>query len=377
MRFPLSIIIPTRNRPQQCAATVNAVLKFDHDFELVVFESSEDFSTEAYPLHDPRVRIVQGDSSFNMTQCFEAAVLEARRDFVCMIGDDDGVTPSLFQWVSRAARDNYTSITNRVDRYVMYNWPDVKSIYFGDRDSGRLQLLIGTNGASDADLVGERKKFLRNAGQGCGTLPRVYHGIVSRFVLEEMRSRFGQCFDGVSPDVSFSYFASMVSKRHAVVDNPLTISGQSAGSNAGRSAMHQHKGDLWSDPHMQRYRGTNWPAEIPAFFSVETVWGQATLSAIANAHPADLKDFPFNWYYALLLVKHPDRWRETMGAVRQNGAATTSGLALQLARVVFGQAMQLGGRIGRRIRPPAGVISADAADIATASQIVARYLEDA
>jgi glycosyltransferase involved in cell wall biosynthesis len=371
----LSIIIPTRNRAAQCAKTVASVLAFDRDFELVLFDSSETDDLGSHLPDDPRIRIVRGSSGFNMTQCFEAAVAEARGDFVCMIGDDDGVTPQLFAWADRAERDGLASVTTDPDYFAMYNWPGLRSRYFGEANTGKLFLKQGGGSARLAPLPAERAAFLANGGQGCGSLPRVYHGLVRRSLLDGMRARFGRCFDGVSPDVSFSYFAALMEQPHMVIDRPLAISGQSLGSNAGRSAMREHKGDLWSDPHMLRYRGVHWPADVPQFFSVETVWGQATLSAVEVAGGGERGAFGFAHYYARLLVAHPDRRTETLAAVDANPAVGRAQVAAGFVREAGRTGWGVARKLWRKAVPDRAIEVLAAPDIETASRLAAERLE--
>ncbi len=374
MTLSLSILIPTRNRPVQCAATVSAVLAFDADFELIVHDSSEGNDLAALLPPDSRLRLARGDSGHNMTQCFEASVIHASRDYVCMIGDDDGVTPELFKWAERAGQDGIASVTCDPACYAMYNWPDVRSKYFGDSGSGKLFLRAGGPGSVVEDSARSIARFLDQAGQGCQSMPRVYHGLVSRRLLDAIRARYGRCFDGVSPDVSFAYFAASLGQPHHVVERPMTISGQSAGSNAGRSAMREHKGDLWSDPHMQRYRDVMWPAELPAFFSVETVWGQATLAALERAGGADLGRFDFHRLYARLLLAHPDRAGETLAAFRANDRAQASALAAALAGEAAATGRTVVRKLWRRLLPDREVTILSAPDIATASRLTAERL---
>jgi len=378
---PLSIIIPTKNRKSQCIDTVKAVLAYADEFQLIVFDTSDD--TELAPsldaLGDRRLCYVSGPTRLNMTECFERAVALGSGRFVCMIGDDDGIAPSLFRWLERCDRAGFTSVTSRPDSYALYNWPDVTSKYFGSAASGKVTIRAARgDGCKDVDLAAELAEFLGGAGQGCGSLPRVYHGLIRRDILDAMRIRFGRCFDGVSPDVSFSYFASKCSTRHAVVNDVLTISGACAASNAGRSAMRRHKGDLWSDPHMVRYTDEPWPREVPEFFSVETVWAQATLKAIDHAAASDRAIYGFAYLYALCLLRHPDRARETLRAVVEHIAPVAAPAALPfLARVLL-RLMRLAARdafgvarkIAQRIWPDPLVRAYKAASVVEASGIV-------
>jgi Glycosyl transferase family 2 len=316
----LSIVIPTRNRQKQCLETLQAILMYQNDMDLVVFDSSdaEDLRSDIVKLSDDRINYVYTRSVTNITECFEAAVEQATGQFVCMIGDDDGITPYLFEWAKRAAENNISSVSTHESNYAYYNWPDIRSKYFGAQISGQLFFHFEPVTVSNpVNMATSIDKFLGGAGQGCGHLPRIYHGLVSRRTLLQMKAQYGQCFAGVSPDVSFSLLASFTTEKHYVIIEPLTISGSSAVSNAGRSAMRQHQGDLWDDPHMKNFRDETWPADVPAFFSIETVWAQATLAAIQLHDPGMRVRFNHTYLHVLLLVRHPDRARQTMASFRK------------------------------------------------------------
>jgi hypothetical protein len=314
----LTIIVPTNNRQSQCEEVVRSICDFEGDFELIVFDTSDDELLRLLlsDITDSRVNYVRGRPRQNMTENFEQGIRLATGQYVCMIGDDDGVTPFLFKWVRVAAQKGYSSVTTEDGVWVLYNWPGIRSRYFGSIAGGLLR--INAPRVSKGLLrVGpaHAESLLRRAGQGCSSLPRAYHGLVRRDVVELMYKHFGRCFAGVSPDVSFSYLAALVSDHHAVVDEPLTISGASPSSNAGRAAMHRHKGDLWSDPHMRFYQTEHWPRLVPEFFSAETVWAQATLAAMDLAHTFPVGSFNFPLLYSLLLVRHPGHLRDIWRAL--------------------------------------------------------------
>ncbi|WP_242121422.1 glycosyltransferase family 2 protein [Sphingomonas lacusdianchii] len=374
----LSIVIPTKNRQEQCIQTIRSVLSFQDDFELVVFDSSDDgdlLAREFAALGDQRIKHHHVPALKNMTQCFEEAVKYAHGDFICMIGDDDGVTPQLFSWTRRAQREGLTSVTSDPRVYAAYNWPGIRSKYFGEAVSGKLFLRLDpTVSDTVVDARSQIDAFLDNAGQGCSSMPRVYHGIVARSTLTELHAEIGHCFDGVSPDVSFSYFAAYFSPRHAIIDLPLTIGGASVSSNAGRSAMRQHKGDLWSDPHMRSYIGEPWPADVPEFFSVETVWGQATLAAIDRAGRDRRDRFNFSRFYALLLVRHPDRQSEIMKALGHHGRVARAKAIGKVAPVVWEHGVYAAKKVLQRAWPDRKIKTLSADSIEIASDLVAQAL---
>jgi hypothetical protein len=365
-------VIPTKNRQVQCIEAVRSIIAFDELFELIVFDSSDDgtiLGRDLAAFNDERIRHMHVPALANMTQCFEAAITPARGAFVCLIGDDDGITQNLFDWTRRAARDNLTSVTTDPEIYAWYNWPGIRSKYFGDTVSGKLFVRLDDNvKMRTVDARTQIDRFLKAAGQGCESMPRVYHGIVARSTLTEIAAKVGRCFDGVSPDVSFSYFAAHFSPRHAIIDVPLTIGGASVASNAGRSAMRQHKGDLWSDPHMRNYVGEPWPKEVPEFFSVETVWGQATLAALSRVDDDGPDDFNFARFYSLLLIRHPDRWREIAASLKCRNMVQRLCAIGNLVPVAIEHGLYAARKISNRFWPDRKIrtLSADSLSIASA-----------
>jgi hypothetical protein len=354
----LSIVIPTKDRSATCIGTVRALLEYDEPFELVVFDSSSDHGWLDRLPADPRVRVEQASSETNITQCFETAARHARGLYVCLLGDDDGVTPALFRWAALAAEQGWESLSTVPANYAMYNWPDVRSKYFGASVAGQLFLRVGqAPSVQQVDLQLERHRFLASAGQGCGVLPRVYHGLVSRDLLDRIRAAHGACFTGVSPDVSFSYLAAAVGCRHALVALPLTISGASASSNAGRSAMRTHQGELWTDPHMKHFQQEPWPAVIPEFFSVETVWAQASWRAIGMANLGEERAFDLDHLYAVLSLRHREHRalieRSRQAAVQQ-GLRPAGGGAGASLKVGLAEARMLLTKVARKAWRAAG-----------------------
>jgi len=382
----LSIIIPTRDRRRYCEATIRSVLAFDEDFELVVQDTSDEAGLEAFcaSCSDARLRYVRAVGGQGMTADFERALTGFSGAYACMIGDDDGVTPALFEAAREAARRGFDSVVS-TKFSVLYNWPDFSSKYGGTAAAGRLVIgaLDGAFSFRPAQLAPGVEAFLAGAGQGCGRLPRAYHGLVSRALVERMRGRFGSCFAGVSPDVSFAFQAALASERHAEVSWPMTISGASGGSNAGRSARREHVGDLWSDPHMKPFRGVLvWPDVIPEFFSVETVWGQAAWEAVQRAGPEYERRFALPTLYAMCLIRHPDRARLTAAAVaryaarrRLSPAGVWAEVAAALARAGAREGVRVGTAAARRLVPARGNTVRAASDVAEASSLLRSHFE--
>lgn len=308
----LSIIIPTKNREFYCLSTVRSILEYEGNFEVIVCDSSNEeqslaLNKKLIALDDCRLKYVQSDSAYNMTENFNFSIRQASKDYIVIIGDDDGVSPLIFSAVKQCQILGIDSMTSDFF-YFEYNWPDYYSSKSGKVKSSTLYF---DDQFSEEIVKCDVKKILNamynRAGQGCHDMPRAYHGLISKSLRDDLIQRYGNCFFGVSPDVSFSVLAATHSKLHYVARYPLTISGNGGKSNAGRSAAGTHKGDLKNDSHMKNYGNITWPRTVPSFFSVESVWAQATLEAIGLLQIEKREtQFSYSYLYALMLLKHFD-----------------------------------------------------------------------
>lgn len=309
MQSALSIVVPTKNRALYCFSTIKSILAYENSLQLIVQDSSdnEELRQKVETLSDPRLIYKKVSPNLNMTENFDSALQLATGKYVLMIGDDDGISPKVFEAVDICERTGADSVTSS-QFYASYNWPDFRSKYSGDSQAGKLSLNAeNSSSVSEVNLAQQIDNFLSEAGQGCLGLPRIYHGLVSQRLIQEIRNRYGKCFFGVSPDVSFSFLAGLNCRKHLTASFPISIAGASGNSNAGRSALRTHKGELWEDPHMKHYRNEPWPSTIPEFFSVESVWSQASLAAMNLCEPKYKKRFNFALLYALMSIRHPDQ----------------------------------------------------------------------
>jgi hypothetical protein len=82
---------------------------------------------------------------------------------------------------------------------------------------------------------------MRRGGQGAEWLPKVYHGIVRKSLLDELKSETGAYCFGVSPDVYMAMAIAHSVRRQECTDMPLTITGSCVGRTSRMAAKKQHK----------------------------------------------------------------------------------------------------------------------------------------
>jgi hypothetical protein len=385
-RPELSVVIPTKNRAEYCRSAVKGVLAFPGNIEVIVQDSSTDDTTQdsLRKISDERLLYFRVSSTLSMTENFETSLQRATGEYVVMIGDDDGLSPWIWECIALARQNGADSLVTRT-MSLQYYWPDFRSKYRGTALASRL-VIAGfpySGNTAEIDLERERQLFLRCAGQGPLNLPRVYHGLVHRDLLAAMRQRFGRLFFGVSPDVSFAYAAACVSRKHICVDYPVSVSGSAGGSNAGRGARREHTGDLEADPLLQNYKPLLWQDEIPRFVSVETVWGQATVTVLEVAGRTNNVRYSFGRLYALCLLRHWNRRREISRAMKtylrmsgEWGIALYWTVILSMTATLFSDFKRAWAVITRRVSRSAANNVHVAADVAEAMDHLRRLKAD-
>lgn len=308
----LSVVVPTHNRSKYAYHCISTILSIDDSrFELIVSDTStNDLLYELlnkFPnrlIDNPRLKYFRPLEKLDMTGNHNFAISKSNGEYICLIGDDDTITIDAIYAAEWAKNANVEIISPQI--MTNYVWPDFKSLTFGDSHSARLYI---------PRYLGKMKKveskfaidiFLSNASQGTDNLPKIYHGIVKKSLLDKIHLTAGNYFFGSSPDVSGAVALSLCSSSFIRVSYPLTIPGASGGSNTGRSALNQHKGELKDEEQTNSFSISGWSEFIPHFFSVETVWAHAAIETINKIEIGLLEKFNFAKLIALCQIKHPE-----------------------------------------------------------------------
>jgi hypothetical protein len=321
METLLSIAIPTHNRSQYAFHAIQSILAIkSQKLELVVSDTSTDGALEALVQQngsslgaDPRFKYLRPAERLDMTGNHNYAIAAATGEFVCLIGDDDTITEDLLLAAEWAKAHQIDVIAPTV--MSNYVWPDFRSRHFGAGHAGRLYLPSRIGPVHIRQSSDSVTQALANAAQGTDGLPKIYHGIVRRSVLEKAKQLSGAYFHGSSPDVSGAIGLALCTDRFVEIDYPLTIPGASGGSNTGRSAMNQHKGKLGQESQTKAFESAGWSEGVPRFFSVETVWAHAALETIAKIAPANVPRFNFARLIAVCEVLHKEYANEIAEAI--------------------------------------------------------------
>ncbi|MNK73875.1 Spore coat polysaccharide biosynthesis protein SpsA [compost metagenome] len=314
----LSIIIPTRNRPEYAISAIRSALSIaSEEIELIVQDNSDGDELSALLAayeSDGRLRYQHTKERLDVIANFNKALDLARGEYFTFIGDDDGVNPEILDAVRWAKQEGLDALTPTL--IADYFWPDMTQKYYGNKSAGNLRIRPFNGSISFPNVEQGMRECARNAGQNLvhfTALPKVYYGIVKRACMEKVREKTGTYFPGVSPDMSGAMAAASYVQRLGVVDYPLFVPGSSIKSTAGSSARKQHLGRLQDQPHLPHGCWDHWPDRVPSFFAVQTVWAQSLVRTLEATDRYDvLKHFNTPLLHAMCAVFNPPFFRFTL-----------------------------------------------------------------
>lgn len=303
----LSIVIPTKNRFETLFPTVEAILSniTDSRLEVVIQDNSDDPAPAGAFLAshpDARIRYAHLEGSASIVENTETALGRARGEYVTFIGDDDLVSPDIMRFVQEFSAQGVESI---IYPSAYYWW---KSIHFitPSRFHQPGAFWYPSSAHSPARSLDTQDELAKMTSQGAVALfdlPRVYHGVVKRSVLDRIKSRTGQMVNGASPDMALAVAASLVIKKHVKIDTPLTIYGASRNSGGGWTAANTHFGNIADQAHLPQYTKDRWNELLPPIWSEHTIYPQTAMEVLRFMGEADTINYPA--FYASMLVNEP------------------------------------------------------------------------
>lgn len=302
----ISIVIPTKNRQKYCIEAVKQVLSLNiPEIEVCVQDNSDDNSLGTVISSLEQVVYNYHPGILSFVDNFSEAVSLASGDFLCMIGDDDGVLSNILEVTKYMMETGLDALIPGLNS--VYFWPSENPINESYRNGYLINTPFRSNKRKINPLDGVKK--LNNNGALNYTnydLPRLYHGIVRKTILEEIKKVTGSYFKGLTPDIYMATALSFVCKNVVRVDFPITISGICPTSGSTDSATGRHTGRLKDAPHFRGQVDYVWDKRIPAFYSVETIWAETYIKALIEFKCVELLGrFNLAVLYSECMRKYP------------------------------------------------------------------------
>lgn len=291
----LSIVIATRNRIPYAISAIQSILEIpDSRLELVIQDNSDSRELETYVhanIRDSRFRYRYTPPPFSMIDNFNAAVELATGEYLCLIGDDDGVNPEIMEAAEWAKSENLDSLA--VKNKIYYFWPgtDIPATLFTKVTDGYFQINQFRGYLIDAEIEKEMRNLMRNGALYylLFKLPKLYHGLVHRRCLEAVHEKTGGYFGGLSADIFSSLTIACVAKRVVITDYPLTIPGACGVSGSVvEGQIKAHSKRLEDAPHFRHRGDYHWCELVPRIYSVETIWTDSGVAALRAMGREDL-----------------------------------------------------------------------------------------
>lgn len=169
------------------------------------------------------------------------------------------------------------SIDSCLGNLVRYNWPDLqyKHHRFPDLTIPHKKYSMLT-----IDPKKELQGCLQEGAFQIRRLPRVYHGVVARTILEKVRSQTGCYFPGPSPDMANAVALCMNLGKHVVVNIPIIIDGFCYKSTGGMGTRGAHIGQIENMTHLPKKTAVLWESKIVKYWTAETIYAESTLKAL-------------------------------------------------------------------------------------------------
>jgi glycosyltransferase involved in cell wall biosynthesis len=312
----LSIVIPTKNRYEYLKVLIDKLLSYEtQDFEVVVNDNSEDnslFVDYVNSIQDERFKYKHVSKWLSVVENCDMAISLSSGKYVCMLGDDDGILISkAIELLRLMEKKGYEAA---VLTQMSYSWPDSSHVLWKNV-SGKFVIHKFTNVVHEQDTQAELNKVLRQgAGFGLGNIPRVYHAIVKKSVLDEMKKETGTYFPGPSPDMANAVGLTKYIKRHIYLDFPVIISGHSKKSTGGQGALKQHHGKVEDQAFLPKETASKWNKIVPYFWSVPTIYAESARRALVETNRAD--DINYSALHAMCLLYEKSYYKEVVAAYR-------------------------------------------------------------
>jgi hypothetical protein len=290
MKPKLAIVIPTRNRQEYCLFAVKQALSVcNSDIIIIVHDNSDNSSLgdSIKELNDRRTHYHYVSTQLSFVENFSKAVQVSDADYLCVIGDDDGILPTINDAIDVVSKYSIDALVPSIN--AVYFWPSNNPIVRG-AEKGHVNLSYINYKYKRFDLEKGLLDLMNGAAQKYQVLqlPRLYHGIVKREIIEKVYSKTGYYFGGLTPDIYMSVALANVCETVIGIGIPITISGISPKSGSAQSATGEHTGPLASAPHFQGHVDYQWSKKVPAFYSVPTIWADTALHALDDFDRGDL-----------------------------------------------------------------------------------------
>jgi glycosyltransferase involved in cell wall biosynthesis len=283
----LSVIIPTKNRYKYLKNLVLYLAEIKSDeLEIIIQDNSDDNSDFLEFIESNEITQIEYfylSKTMSIIDNCDLAVKNSKGKYVCFLGDDDFISGQIVDVVKIM---NETSIDSLSCHAARYNWPDLlevqpnlSSLSVYDKKDIMYYLI---------EPIQRLKVLLETQQYSLHTLPKLYHGVVSRNVLDEIYDKCGSYFPGFSPDIANAVGVCLFSTRHLHINLPLIVAGFGLNSAAGLGARKLHVKKVDEVKMLPSNTKERWDSRIPYVWTGNSVWAASIIEALCRLDKIDL-----------------------------------------------------------------------------------------
>lgn len=135
-------------------------------------------------------------------------------------------------------------------------------------------------------------------------LPRVYHGLIRKRVMDGVLEKTGHMAGGLSPDIYMSIAASCILRNFVTIDKPFTIAGACPRSYTSRDNNGKISLNIDDNPQLYKRGPYTWDNRIPAIKTSQTIWAETAIKAFEEmGQPYQLSKFNQGYLFADLIYR--------------------------------------------------------------------------
>jgi hypothetical protein len=218
----VSIVIPTLNRAHLLRSSLRSAIQQSFpDLEVLVFDdmSSDDTSEVATSHTSARVRYVRSPTRLNMSESFEAALEQARGEYITFLTDDSYLLPDcITRAYDAATRHDVPLVVWRHAGYFDEHWvePARRNTLYIPKVSHR-ELMF--------DSRASLEQWFRTIQGKAQWMPRSINSMCHRSVIESAKRAQGVFFLPPAPDHSSGVAMLMNTLAYVAIDEALVVDG--------------------------------------------------------------------------------------------------------------------------------------------------------
>lgn len=315
MSYLLSLVVPTKNRYPYLKHLIQYIKSFNSDeIELVIQDNTTDnaeivgFIKEEDFVH---LKYYHTKESISVGLNSDKAILNSTGEYVCLIGDDDGITPDIVEEIKKMKEQGCDSM---ITRNATYNWPDYKDdSYFHLTGAMTVDMALGKNEL--VDVQSELDRVSKTGFLNIGKLPKVYQAVIRRSALDKIYEKCHTFFPGPSPDMANAVALTCFVKKVWYNDKPTIITGQCRSVGGGERLMEKLL-PLTEIAHLPKDILTYWDEKLPNLWCSDTIWpGSASIAAKRMGIDVYMD---YNQIYGRFLFFHPS-YKSVIDEFEHNG----------------------------------------------------------